>query len=59
MLSAQNDINELIEILRENIKEQWSDKKYLNKKGIDHLLEVLQERINTIFEKNKDHYIRW
>lgn len=57
-MNKQKEINEMIDRVRGGLVDLLQ-RKYL---GIDttiHLLDRLQEKINEIYEKNDDNYIRW
>lgn len=58
-MNKQKEINEMIDRVREGLETNLSPRKYLNKDTTIHLLDLLQERINKIYEKNDDNYIRW
>lgn len=58
-MNKQKEINEMIDRVREGLETNLSPRKYLSIDTTIHLLDLLQERINKIYEKNRDDYIRW
>lgn len=58
-MDKRKEINEMIDRVREGFETNLSPRKYLKKDTVIHLLDLLQEKINEIYEKNDDNYIRW
>lgn len=58
-MNKQKEINEMIDRVREGLETNLSPRKYLKKDTVIYLLDLLQEKINEIYEKNRDDYIRW